>query len=278
MRGRLLANLFLLGLSAALLAVLWLEPGREEPAVERLSTIDPATVERIQIQWPGGQTMTVRRDADGWRMSAPYQLPADDLRIRALLSLAAAQSLARFPVSDDELSQYGLAPPRARIVLDEATFEVGDTEPLNGRRYVRHGDRVHLVADDFFQHLSAEPASYLYPGPMGPDAEPVELYLSGTRLRLVDGRWRREPASTGLSADRINELAELWATVRALSVSRFDPSLNWTQSVEVRRADEAEPRRFRVAWTDYELLLGRPDAGIQYHVMRKAGERLLSLQ
>lgn len=221
--------------------------------------------------------MDVHRTADGWQMAKPYELPADGLRMRALLALARAQSLARFPAADSPLSRYGLDPPRARIILGERVFDWGDTEPLDGRRYVLHGENVHLVADSFFPHLNADAASYLHPGPMGPDAELVEIYLSGTRLRLEDGRWRREPPDAGLSADRINALADDWATVRARSVSRFDPSLSWTQSVEARRADESGPRRFRVAWTDYEVVLGRPDAGIQYHVMRKAGERLLAL-
>ncbi len=277
LRGRALANIVLLGVTVILLAVVWLGPDRAQPSTELLSDIDPGAVTGVRIEWPRGRAMTARRDAERWQMEAPYQLPADDLRMQALLSLARAPSLAHFPASQRELAQFGLDPPRVRIVLDDAVFEFGDTEPLDGRRYVLHAGRVHVVADSHFQHLSAEAASYLHPGPMGPDAEPVELLVSGARLRLEDGRWRREPPLAGVSADRINALADEWARVRAMSVSRFDPNLNWTQSVAVRRADETGPRRFRVARTDYELVLGRPDAGIQYHVMRKSGERLLDV-
>ncbi|MEJ2694895.1 MAG: hypothetical protein P8166_18235 [Candidatus Thiodiazotropha sp.] len=82
------------------------------------------------------------------------------LRINQLLAICHTASLERFPTPADT-SPFGLAPAPIQLRLDGLTLDIGGTEPVNGWRYVRIGDQIHLIADGFYHHLTAAPAEWL---------------------------------------------------------------------------------------------------------------------
>lgn len=275
---RVVVNLALLLIASALILFMWLDPWQEpSPPVERLSAIDPTRVARVRIEGPSRAPIELRREHSLWRLVAPHALPADENRVAALLGLAAATVHDAFRAEGNNLSKFGLDPPKARVLLDEHELRFGDTDPLNGWRYVQYGPDVHLITDAYFHHLLATPAAFVDPAPIGIEARPVGFVLPGARLRLENGGWRIDPAGPHSSGDAGNRLADAWKSARAASVRRFDPGLDWKRAVQVELNGEREPISFRAARLEHELIIGRPEWKVQYHFPKKAGLRLVEL-
>ncbi len=277
--ARVLVNVALLSLALALTVLIWLEPWRQPPpAPERLSAIDPAEITRLRIEARNRAPVELERKSSGWRLVAPLSLPASEYRVSALLALATAPVHDAFRAEGNDLGEFGLAPPKARVMLNEQEFLFGDSEPLNGRRYVAYRGDVHLITDAYFHHLLADAPAFVDPAPIGSDAQPVGFSLPrGETIRLEQGRWRIEPPEPGVDAEAGERLANAWRRARAVSVRGFDPALNWNQAVQLELERQPEPLRFLVSELEYELVLGRQEWKVQYHFPKKAGKRLVTL-
>jgi hypothetical protein len=272
--SRTLVNLALLGLIGLLAAVVLLEPGIEPPAPKtRLSEQDPDGIARIRIERPDAPTIVLEKSAGGWQITEPLRLPASEFRVIGLTEMLRSESQGTVPVTDP--ARFGLAPPRATLSLEDTRIEFGDTEPISGRRYVRLGQTVHLVADTVLHQLTDSATSFVHPGPLGPGAEPVGFRLSGGKeLRLTEGKWVLTPDDQTLGADALNGLAQAWRDAQSASVRSYTAPER-AEALEVSVRGREEPLRFQVAKGEYEVVLGRPEAGVEYHIPSAAAERLL---
>lgn len=275
--ARVLVNVALLSLAVGLAVFIWLDPLRKPPPVEEmLSVIDPTQVRRLRIVAPNRPSIELVREEGAWRLVAPLSLPANENRVSALLGLAAARVHDAFRAEGNNLSEFGLDPPKFRVLLDEHEFRFGDTDPLNGRRYVEYGSDVHLITDLYFHHLLSTAPAFVDPAPIGSDARPVGFVLSGVKHRLEKGHWRADPPGAR-GADAGERLANAWTSARAASVKRFDPDLDWRQSIQVELDGKSESLRFRIAQLEHELVVGCPERKVQYHFPKTAGLRLLAV-
>ena len=259
MRSRTLINVALLALAAGLAIVIVLVPGEGGRGIdlEPLSDTDPRAVSRVRLETDAGGTIALQRSEDGWGLAEPIAIAANDFRIDTLLGVLKAPVHARFDADAGQLDRFGLAAPRARIQLDQDEILFGNTEPIHGRRYLLYDGRVALIDDAFFSHLSSSAANYVHPSPLGRDPNPRSIRLSKERG----------------AGDEAAELVDGWRNAQATAVRPFEPSLEWSDEIVVENA--GGELRFDVARTRYEVILGRRDLGIQYHLTKSAGERLL---
>lgn len=275
--SRVLVNVVLLLLAAGLALLLWLDPWRKPPPErQRLSGIDPTRLQRLRIEAPDRPAIELVRRGSAWRLVAPFDLPANRDRVASVAGLTAATVHDAFRADGNDLRQFGLDPPEARVLMDGHEFLFGGSEPLNGWRYVRYGADVHLISDAFSYYLLATAAAFVDPAPIGADARPVGFSLPGSSLRLENGRWRFEPPQAAPSPDAGEKLADAWRSARAASVRRLDPDLDWNQTVLVELEGQSRPLRFRVARLGHEWVLGRPEWQVQYHFPAQAGRGLLA--
>jgi len=160
-------NLLLALLVAGLvLAVILLDaPGPGDTSL--LTGHAPAEVRHIRIERRGRDTLAFVRDDDGWRMTAPGAAPAIADRLDAIARILSAASRRSFPAAEADLQELGLAPARLSLWLDRIRLDIGGTDPINHRRYLLIGDRVHLI-DDLYQHHLAGPADAFIAGPESP--------------------------------------------------------------------------------------------------------------
>jgi hypothetical protein len=161
-------NLALVGLVGllALAAFLWSTPGLDTGTP--VTRLDPAAVSEVRIERPGVAVQAFERLPDGWRMTAPQSAAADAERLDRLVQIAAAPSHRRLPAEAVDAAELGLAPPAITLILDHTRLELGDTEPVNRRRYLRVGRQVHLIDDRFAHLLWGAPRSLV----AAPDAPP----------------------------------------------------------------------------------------------------------
>ena len=274
-RARVLLNVCLLLAAAGLGAIVFLDPGK--PAVEEPTSLLATSVEqikRIRIERPGVDALALEHERGVWRMRSPYPLAVNQVRADAVARLADAPSFAQLAI-DGDLAPYGLDNPTIRVVLDDKNLDFGGTDPLYQRRYVRVGDALHLIADGGYHHLLASPAGFVHPKPLGPDSTLTAIELRDMRLVHTAQGWSAETTADRVDETAIDALASAWKGAQATAVRRRDPTLSVEQIVTVY--DERGTTTFEVARNEYELILLRVDAAIQYHLPLDTGRRLLSL-
>lgn len=282
MTARARLNLVLGVIVAALVTFIALAPENEAPVeLERLSSEDSRGVSHVRLHLDSGATIELRRTDEGWRLTEPIRAAANAFRVDTLLTVLGAPVHTLIDAPPETLSRYGLEPPRARLELDQVEILFGDTEPIHGRRYLLYDGRVALVDDAYFSHLASSAANYVDPALLGTNAVAkrielprMTLYRDGNGHGDGDGDgdgWRRE--TPGSDGGDIEHVVEAWRSAQATAVRPYEPSLEWNDSIRIEL--EEGPLTFDLARTEYEIILGRRDLGIQYHMTKGAGARLL---
>ncbi len=249
------------------------EPPATEP--ERLTSLTGADIMRIEIR-PSrhADALLERRDGEWWLVE-PFMARADMARVDAAIGLARARSLARYAASAVDAQQAGLVSPDLLLRVNDTTLALGGTEPLHGRRFVRQGERVHLIVDRYSYLLQGGLASLVSPQLLPAGARLQEIVLPGLHLLQRDGHWQLADGETA-SADVLQVLVDEWRHARALRVSRRDGDEDG-EPITLRLATDAAPVRFILQRGDGEVLLIRADLGLTYHFLPAVAERLLVL-
>ena len=277
MKKRTLSNAVLLLVAASLAVFITLIPDKTERIdPERLSRESAHSVAHIRLELGSGGIIELNRNDDGWQLVDPLHIAANDFRIDTLLRVLSAPVHARIDAKPGELARFGLQSPRARLLLDGKEILFGDTEPIHGRRYLLFDGKVALVDDTYFSHLSSSAANYVDPVLLGDDPNLRSIAVPGMRVYAGDENWRLEPGNDSVSAESISRFADAWRKAQATAVRPYEQSLPWGGVIEVELADGRV--RFDIARTEYEVILGRKDLGIQYHLTKGSGTRLLGIE
>ncbi len=275
MRSRDRINVVLVLFALLLGLLLFLDPWRPEPGVQqRLTDLAQEEINRIRIWKPGGRDILLERRGVTWLLREPFDIRAAQHVVQSLLALPSAPSEKQILKGD--LGRFGLAPAKGHIQLNDTILFFGDIDPLGGRRYVRVGDTVHLTSDRFFHFFLLDPAHFAARKLLPTDGRIKEIRTRSLHLRkTAAGGWLGLPERLG--ADSGNRLTQRWLSATATTTRAYAPELSWRDSIELN-ADfgiGAEVIRFEVARLDRELVFGRPEIGIQYHLPAGSGEELL---
>ena len=192
---RWLVNL-VLALVVTLLALLAAGEHQRGERTSRLTALDPARIEHIELLRRDQPAVVLERDDGRWWMREPVAAPADAGPIERLLPIAATRSERAMPAAAADLERLGLAAPEVRLRLDGLELRFGATEPIAELRYVQVGDIVHLVEDRFLPWLMAPVPDLLSRRLLPPGFSPG--------LGQIDGR----PLSADALADLVGAEAE----------------------------------------------------------------------
>jgi hypothetical protein len=271
MKSRLALNLGLLALIAVLTAVAVLKPGKKEEPQPTLVAGELNSLNRVTLQNKG--TLTFEKKDGLWVLTAPFAAPVNQVRMRQLVEVGQAVSSARYPIKPEELAQFGLDRPQATLMLGDTTLKFGNTDPINMRRYVRIGDTLHLVDDNFFHHLTASATDYVDKKLIPEGTKIRQIELPGLKIiKGAEGRWTAEPAGDGKTDWA--ELASTWATARAIEVKRLEKDApGGTIRVTF---NEGSPIEFLILRKEPSLTLARRDLGLQYEITADTARDLLN--
>jgi hypothetical protein len=272
MKTRLLLNLVLLCVVAALVLVAVFEPGKQEPARKPLTAFDESRIQSFNLE--AHETIKFERRNGHWWIAAPLSAPANDIRVRQLLDIMKAEIDAEYPLNADDLGKYELDKPSATLVFGDRKIVFGGSDPIDMRRYVQIGNVLYLVRDDFSHHLNASATDYVDKKLLPDDARITSITIPGIKVMLgPDGKWAAEP-STG-DAAVATALSNAWQSARAIDVKRMDKPGKPGDKVSVGLADSG-PIEFVILQRDPELVLGRPDLGLQYEMVGAISKQLLN--
>ncbi len=128
------------------------------PDYPRVTTLDARLVHHIVLSRGGTLVVELERADAGWRLVSPRRAIANDQVVGELLGLLSARSFRRLPATRDT-ARYGLRPPAAIVRFDDTELAFGGVEPVNHKRYVLGGGRIHLIHDRYARLVLASRAA-----------------------------------------------------------------------------------------------------------------------
>jgi hypothetical protein len=278
MSARTLLNLALALLALLLAAVVWLRPGLEpETAPAAITALEPGQVSSINITRLQGAPLGFSKQDGAWFLDGDPHVPADAFQLRAILALLQAASIRSYPAEALDLIGLGLDPPQASVMFNGTRVAIGNIEPIDRLRYIKTDTTIHLVEDRYQHLLNAGFNNFVRRHLLPEEASIIALQLPGLSLQLGDDiNWQRIPDDPDTSADAINALLNNWLRASALYVRRFEPGA-YEDTISLTMRGENEPVVFTLISREPDLVLARPEWGIQYHLAADAGAGLLSL-
>ncbi len=273
-------NLALAVLLLGMAALAYFKPGTKPPApAVKLTELKPADIHSLRIERPGKPAARFERDAKGhWQMLAPLKAAADSKRIDGILADADETSQSRYRISQLDLTKLGLKPPKLKLFLNGEEFDFGGTEPLNYRRYIRHGDTVHLVSDMLYFRLAGDPDNLLRKQLLPDDARIDGIQIPGISLNKgKDGHWQVAPANPRLTSDDIQHFIDAWRHALAFEVKPIGKEPVQGE-VAISMTGMDKPLRFQILTDKDALVLARPDLGIEYALDSPSRQDLLELK
>ncbi|HKT27035.1 DUF4340 domain-containing protein [Dyella sp.] len=153
-------QLWLLVAVVALLAAAWWQVRSDRTAAPgTLLPLPPDNITRVTLDMGNAPAERyIKRGEHWWRIDQATPTRADDKRLAELLRIAAAPVQSWQPASSYDLAKIGLAPPQARLELDEETLRFGTMTAIGHNVYVQIGERVGIVSLRYMPH-SAQSAS-----------------------------------------------------------------------------------------------------------------------
>jgi len=278
MSTRTLVNLALAVIAIGLAALIWHRPGLErEAAPTSITGIDPRQVTSIDLTRSAAGPLAFRKRDGHWTIDGTPAVPADDFQVHTVLALLEANGIRSYPAGTLDLQGLGLDPPQASARFDAVQIDLGNTEAIEGLRYVRHGATVYLVEDRYQHLLNAGLGNFASRRLLPLDARITALELPGLTLtRTDDVHWQLSPEQPAAGADAINQLVQQWQRASALYVRRYEPG-DYPDTIRVTLKDTDAPVVLHIVTRTPDLVLARPDWGIQYHITGDVGAGLLAL-
>lgn len=132
---------------ALLAAAAWQLRSDQNAAPGTLLSFKPEKITRVNLEMGNAPAEKyVKRDAHWWRIDQAAPMRADDRRIGELIRIAAAPVQSWQPATSYDLAKIGLAPPQAKLTLDNATLNFGSMTAIGHDIYVQTGERVGIVS------------------------------------------------------------------------------------------------------------------------------------
>lgn len=275
MNTRLTLNLLMLIGVLALIAVVFYKPGIEAPKeVPPLTTLARDQVSKIEIVRADGG-VTLERMKNGWQIAGAIPLAADVTQVDALLTLVETRPERSYAADTLDLAKLKLAPAQATARFDRTEIRFGDTDPLEGLRYVQIGKQVHLVMDSYQNILQGKRTQFASRRLLPDGANIAALELPKLKLTKQDKDWKVEPAPEKRSADAPNKLVHAWANASALWVRDYQKAASQPVSITLSDGKRID---FELRSSDGEYVLARPDLGVQYQLPEDMAKPLLELE
>lgn len=277
MNNRSQLNLGLLALVAILVLLVVFEPGKELPEKEALITVlQQDQIDTIRIERPESENIEFKRRDGHWWLTAPLEIPANEYRMELLLNIAEARSQGNYPASGQSLEPFGLQSPTVHMFLNDTVIAFGKTEPLNHLRYLQIGDTIHLIRDGAYYHLIGDYTTFISTRLLEPSVTLTALQLPGLSLKLEQERWHIQPKPENHSVDSVVSLVGAWLQARAMEVKAYSGD-GRGEKITLTLSNQAQPIEFEIIQTAPDLVLGRSDLSIEYHLSESTAETLLKL-
>ena len=278
MKRNTLVNLSLLIVIGVLVLLTVYEPGIEKPPeAPLLLSLKREEVKHILIRRDGQETVELEKGDNGkWQLLQPIRIAASSFRIDSLLRITENKSLNRFVAEPAKLAGYQLDKPGVELTLNGTVkLAFGAATPLDQRRYVLLDNQVHLITDNLYYFMISSWPTFVSMIPLPEKGSISALQLPDLKLQWQENRWQVEPKQEIDSADNITALLDAWKFAAATSVKVYDGKKG--EKITVKFKDDEQPVQLIITAREPDLVLARPELGIEYHFPAELADKLLTL-
>ncbi len=273
---RLQLNAALLAVVVALAILVWFAQKKENKKAP-LTSLAPATVDRIAIEYPGAPAIRLSKQNQAWVMTAPVKAEVDPFEVNALVGLADTGVQGKLDNADPK--QLGLDPAAYRITLNDLDIAFGGEEPLKYRRYVRVGKELPvLINDPSSAALDRDYSDLVAKNLLPAGAEITRIAAPGLSMeKTADGAWT-SPDHPQAKRDQLLALAAAWKDAKSMWNAAIVPDDLKAEPVTVTVSlADGRTLGFRLVARDPQLVLASPDLGVRYTLAKTDVDRLLNL-
>ena len=232
----------------------------------RISKLKPQDIEQIHIK-TADQTIRLVKDGSSWQIESPLLWFANNIAVERIIDIVNSQTDSRLPSSEIDISTLGLQFPQAVLTLNQTDFILGDTNNIGERRYLLTDDTVFLVKDRHLPFIS-QGITGLLDRRLLPRALALRsLTANAYQLTLSsESSWQSDKVEHSKAA--IDQLVSNWQTLEAKHIQHYQSNATPRQKITAR-LDNGRSLEFYVLSIQPEIVIARPDLGLQYHFAEK---------
>lgn len=268
-RGALKANIALAAIAISAGLLLLASYQGEQLPEEGQKTLLPELAQRqadsMEI-WKDGHRRVVSmfRDGDGWKMHTHDSFPilaADAIRVENLQRALSSLPLQHVAESDGNDELYMNDPPDLVIIVDGKKIELGKSNVMDYRRYLRYEGNIYLAKDELTPITGNQELFYAAHDLLPRDFNPVAVTMNGKR--------------TELAGDAATPAWLAWREARARLVEYDDRQLE--SEAELLQVAGRDGRQivFIIAATEPAPMLVRPDLYLRYRLSPQLWQELI---
>jgi len=240
-----------------------------------ITSLKPQDIHTAIIR-AAGKHLVLRNSGNQWLFEKPVQWPANNITVERLISIVTSEADSRLPAEGIDLARFGLQFPKVILTLNDTRIQFGSTNNIGGRRYIMIGSTIYLLPD-IHLHFMTQGIAGLIDRRLLPRSislkslELAELGLS----KSSNGAWQSDTIGE-VEVGRLNQIANNWQTLDAGRVKIYHKSKMPGQKIVAGLEDGNEIDFFLMSIKP-EIVIARPDLGVQYHFAEKQYYDLLSI-
>lgn len=250
-----------------------------------VSTLKMADFDAIKVDFPAQAGSQFVKKEGYWMMTKPYAARADQPSVHRVLSIIAATTATKLPLTDP--SKYGLDQPELRLTLSgakgEHVFSFGTHNPVTEQQYVGYNQQVFLLGVEYSEAAATQAIEMVDKTPLSPSERKqiagfefghLEQWEANALKVNIDGQgqWKVNDPKANPTQNEMNEWLDFsWVQAQAKSVETYVPDRKAPYpSFEVVLKD-GKKIHFDKMQESPEYLLARPDEGLIYHYANDVG-------
>lgn len=198
-----------------------------------------------------------------WQVDSPIIWYANNIAVERILDIVNAQTDSRLPSNEIDLSTLGLQFPKAILKLNDQQILFGTTNNIGERRYLQIDDTVYLLRDRYLPFIT-QGVNGLIDRRLLPKAMPLQsLSLADLKINKNEtGDWVSE--KNELTIDQTNQILNNWQSLEANRIQTYQTEQTPRQKL-VASLEAGGKIEFYVLAISPQLVIARPDLGLQYH-------------
>ncbi len=247
----------------------------EDTSKNRITSLKPQDIHTAIVQ-VADKHLVLSNSGNQWLFEKPVQWPANNITVERLISIVTSEADSRLPAEGIDLATFGLEFPKAILTLNDTRILFGSTNNIGGRRYIMIASTIYLLPD-IHLHFMTQGISGLIARRLLPRSIPLKsLKLAELSLsKNSNGTWQGDVVGE-IEAGRLNQIANNWQTLDVGRVKTYDKSKIPGQKIVAGLEDGSEIDFFLMSIKP-EIIIARPDLGVQYHFAEKQYYDLLSI-
>ena len=244
-------------------------------ADDRITSLKATDINSITIR-TADSGIKLSKIQGRWHIDEPLNWYANNIAVERIIDIVNARTDSKLPSDEIDLSALGLQFPKAILILNNQQIAFGGTNKIGERRYLQIDNTVYLLKDRYLPFIT-QGINGLLDRRLLPGALVLKsLDLSDQSIfKRQDNSWSSD--NTGLTSIQAGQIISNWQTLEASRIQQYRRDLVPKQKITAK-LDQQYAIEFHVLSITPQLVIARPDLGLEYHFKEKHYYGLLAAE